>query len=111
MGGCGQQAWCAAGVSWNCAWRPAQTADMMRAQNCGSYNEAIVSAHAWNQALPATIEAVVFAAEDARATAVSIHRRFLQRFGRTLGQTPVLQWTLGAETPFRDASWDPEGDS
>jgi len=91
---------------------------MLSAQTCSSYNEVIVSTEAWDDALPHTIEAVVFADEAARGRARSVHRSFLQQFARTAVETPLLQldWTgvcraegcdWGTQpNPFREASWD-----
>jgi hypothetical protein len=108
LGGCHTKPLCNLAQSWACAWPPEQTASMLGAQNCGAYNEVIVSADVWREALPTTIEAVVFADEAARGRARQVHRAFLQHFSRTALETPLLQLSWGESQPFRDASGDPE---
>lgn len=68
----------------------------------------ILSSEDWDEGLPGTIEAVVFASEAARPRASSVHESFLLHFGRTAHDTPLLHLSWGEEQPFRDASWDVE---
>jgi hypothetical protein len=64
-----------------------------------SYNEVVVSTSIWVAHLPATIAAISFNSGEAKAR--EVHRAFLQHFGRTAAQTPLVRLDLrNLQAPF-----------
>ena len=83
------------------------------------YNEFLVDGRWWDKHLPATIEAMVSGCSrrpdgtcdghgergvaGGSLSADAVHRRFLQKYGLTHADVPLLEWTGEVDRPFRTA--------
>ena len=93
MGGCYQNGRCSSSRWWQCAWQPDQLSEAISTQmrtNANGYNEYIVSTHDWEAGLPDTIEAVI--CRDDCASARQVHAAYLEAYGRTSQQTPLVTY-------------------
>ena len=83
-----------------CGWQPTQTDQMLmqqseRGQVSAPYNELVLDAGAWEDALPQTVSAVfypVFAREDQKQRARAVHLGFLRRYALTRYTLPLLEY-------------------
>lgn len=97
MGRCNNGSWqrCTRDKWWECMWRmdDLETAVATMMDHADSYNEVVVSSAYWASQLPGIIEAVV--CRDDCEHARDVHQRFLQRYGQTATQTPLLRIEAG----------------
>jgi len=126
----GRLTWCSNGGEKNCAWPPAQLADMLSAQeamhNSGPtdrYNEVIVDAEFFSSHLPDAVEAIFFIGFDSSEHCESenhwanvrgngrknhcenyarlAHQHFLDRFQLNSDDVPLLRLdAFASDTPF-----------
>ena len=97
MGGCYDWPRCSPSQWWECAWGPDQVGDAIATQithgNRNGYNEYIVSREHWEAQLPDLIEAVMCRDDCGRAR--QVHEAFLQAYGRSRWQTPLVFYENG----------------
>ena len=89
---------------WGCGWHPEHLSHMLIQQmhtlpkisRGDAHNELVVDSFAYVNALPSSVEAVVYpdyANADDIAFAKELHRRFLGAFDLTKAQVPLLRYT------------------
>ena len=118
--GCGHAPyeWCPEAKPWRCAWPPHKMDEMLRNHkqfNARDHNEVVLDARAWTERLPMTIQLVWYlekgnAIDDmkqvqdlsrAKTNAEDVHRRFLQAFGITGSDVPLVSFNPTRALPFR----------
>lgn len=119
--GCGwaPYEWCPEAVPWRCAWPPKKLDQMLEAHqqyNTKQHNEVVLQARAWTEQMPSTIEAVWFFEASgpgdehdrqkllkARVYVEGVHKRFLDAFGLSASEVPLLAFDPTRSRPFRIA--------
>jgi len=70
-------------------WRPSDLGSMLAAhRGSSSYNEVVVEAKTFNDALPWSVEAIITSPGD--PTTLEMHARFLQTYGITAADVPLV---------------------
>lgn len=89
---------------WRCAWPPNHLQRMMEAQKPEDHNEVVLDTSVWVASLPATIEAIyaVPYGDDSHARARGVHRDYLERYGLSAKDVPLLMYRFDQSPPFSE---------
>jgi hypothetical protein len=100
--------WCTSRWQTQCGWKPNQLDQCLLAQHdqgkAGVYNELILDGVSWQDNLPHTIEAVFwphYANDGQRKHARDVHSKFLQRYGLTWQQVPLIEYDERTTPAFK----------
>ena len=96
--------------NWGCSWPAEHLKDMLEQQRIvekdGGYNEVIFDSATWKAHLPRTVMGVfvhTHALPRDRAYATSVHAAFLQAYGLTAADAPLLEYNAShATAPFSE---------
>lgn len=94
-GGCEARCTCGQPGCYWCVYQPSQLREFVRDHMAGdrtTYNEVVILKEAWEAALPGSIEAVFCVHSDGCHQAREVHRRFLEAYGLSASDVPLLRY-------------------